>query len=108
MMDPLMYRLSRIYGRWGMKAQKYSMVDARGLPKKLLLQWHLYRIVLVLILLFAVMLFLQNMVIFWSAFAANIVMLYCKGILEEKLDTGISDLMAKQKEQENDGSANPV
>ena len=105
-MNPLMYKLSRIYGRWGMKAQKYSLVEPRGLPKRLRVLWHLYRLTLILILVFAVMLFLQNTVIFWSAFAANVVMLYIKGILEEKLDYGIEDLMRKEKE--HDRQADPV
>ncbi len=105
-MNPLMYKLSRIYGRWGMKAQKYSLVDPRGLPRRLRVMWHLYRISLILILVFAVMLFLQNTYIFWSAFAANIVMLYIKGILEERLDFGIEELMRKEKE--DDRQADPV
>lgn len=104
MMDKFMYGLSRIYGaNWGMKAQKYSLVNPKGLPGKLRFYWHLYRFLLALILLFALMLFMQNMVIFWCAFAAAVVSLYIKGLLEEKLDDGLLQLMVKEKEEKNDG-----
>lgn len=101
-MDRFMYTLSRIYGHYGMRAQKYSLVDAAALPPRLRICWHLYRILLVVILVFAVMLFLQDMVIFWCAFAAGIVALYLKGLLEEKLDIGLIELRSKEREQEND------
>ena len=105
MMDRGMYTLSRIYGVYGMKAQKYSLVNPRGLPGKLKFQWHAYRLLLALILLFALMLFMQNTVIFWCAFAAIIVSLYIKGILEEKLDDGLAILMRGQKD---DDGTHPV
>ena len=106
MMDRGMYTLSRIYGVYGMKAQKYSLVNPRGLPTKLKIQWHSYRALLVLILVFALMLFMQNMVIFWCAFAAIIVSLYIKGSLEEKLDAGIGELLRGQKN--DDSEPHPV
>lgn len=113
-MDKFMYNLSRIYGRWGGKAQRYAMVNPKGLPGKLKFQWHAYRLTLCLILLFALMLFMQDMVIFCSAFAAAVVALYVKGALEEKLDDGIARLMhedskSKEKEEtEDDREQHPV
>lgn len=85
-MNSFMYNLSRIYGRYGMKAQKYSLLDPRGLSGRAKRLWHFYRITLVLILVFAAMLFFQNVWLFWAAFAADVAMLYCKGYLEEELD----------------------
>ena len=112
-MNKPMYTLSRIYGRWGAKAQRYAMVNPKGLPGKLKFQWHAYRLTLALILLFALMLFLQNMTIFWGAFAAAIVALYVKGALEEKLDDGIARLMHEdskvtEEETEDDREQHPV
>lgn len=112
-MNKPMYTLSRIYGRWGAKAQRYAMVNPKGLPGKLRFQWHAYRATLFLIILFALMLFMQDMVIFWSAFGLAIFALYMKGILEEKLDAGIAKLMHEdskvtEEETEDDREQHPV
>lgn len=111
MMDKTMYNLSRIYGRWGMKAQMYSMVNPKGLPGKLRFMWHAYRVTLAMILVFALMLFLQNLVIFWGAFAAAVVCLYIKGALEEVLDRSIAQLRregTQEKENDDDREQHPV
>lgn len=108
MIDSVMFNLSRVYGHFGAKAQKYSLVNPAGLPGRLKFLWHAYRITLILFLVFLAMLCLQNLVIFWCAFVAAIVSLYIKGIIEEKLDRGLLELMVKEKEDERNSETHPV
>jgi len=52
-MDNSLYYLSRIYGKQGVKAQKYALVDPAPLPLRLKVLLNLYRIALSVILLSA-------------------------------------------------------
>lgn len=106
-MDKIMYNLSRIYGYFGMKAQKYSLVNPQALPGRLRVLWHAYRILLMLILVFALLLFFQNVKIFWCAFAAGVVSLYIKGILEEKLDRGLLEIHVQERTDARDAAETP-